>query len=217
MQELLGDYLQGSNIMRKIILSLLLLLPTFCLAQQKDINRKTSSSNYIDYTTKIGGFWGAVEFGTGVNIHVTHKYKSSFPTEILLTGGYRYNKFFHAGLGFGARYYLGGNDRVYYKEGQSIQNIRWAFPLFANFRGLLIDNLSRTTVPYWSANIGYTINDGFYFAPSLGLRIGSMERNHLIVSLGYSLQRTYAPAEGGDASNKSVVLNAATLKIGYQF
>lgn len=205
--------------MRNILLIITFsLFSTFCLAQQKDGNyREISRSNYIDYATRTSGFWGSIELGAGANIHATHKYKSSFPTEILLTGGYRLNKFFQSGLGFGARYYFGGNDRVYVKDGKAIQNVRLSFPLFANFRGILIDDLSRTTVPYWSANIGYTFNDGFYFAPSLGLRIGSLERHHFIISLGYSLQRTYAIEEGRDTSYKAIVLNAATLKFGYQF
>ena len=136
---------------------------------------------YVDYIALDKGFWAAVEVGSGVNIHITNDYKSSIPTELTFTGGYRYSKFFQIGAGIGVRYYFSGDDRVCVRNRKPKTDIKVAFPLFVNARGLIIDDRSRSTVPYWSANLGYTINDGFYFSPSIGLRMGSLNRNHFLI------------------------------------
>lgn len=259
--------------MKKILLSLILLLPILCFAQEAtkvlhlnngnvvygeivsesatsvtfkkisgeiqifqkvEILRITDANGmmrtpsvrgkaYVDHSIRESGFWGAVELGTGVNVHIVHKYKPSLPLEATLIGGYRVNEYFHIGLGAGLRYYAGGDDRIFVgKNNETDPKIKVAFPLFANVRGLFIDNRSRTVLPYWSANIGYTIYDGFYFSPSVGLRIGSMERNHITIGIGYSLQSVQAFAklkegEQGPPAVQDKMLHAVMLKCGYQF
>lgn len=178
---------------------------------------KNNSAAYVDYFSVEKGFWGAVEVGAGANIHITSDYQSSYMADITFTGGYRVNKFFQFGLGAGVRRYFSGNDRVYVSDKEMNPSIKLAFPVFFNVRGLVMDNLSRTAVPYWSANIGYTIFDGFYFAPSVGIRIGSTERHHILVGVGYALQHVNAYDLDDMTDYRRLALNAATLKIGYQF
>ena len=264
--------------MRKFLLSLLLLLPIVCFAQEatkvlhlnngnvvygeivsesatsvtfKKINGEIQifqkveilkitdgdgmmripsvrGKAYVDYTIKERGFWGAVELSAGVNVHIVEKYKSSFPLEATFIGGYRVNEYFQIGVGAGVRQYVGGNDRIFVgKNNEYDHRIKVAFPLFANIRGLFIDNRSRTVLPYWSANIGYTIYDGFYLSPSAGLRIGSMERNHFTMGIGYSLQSVKGlnmpkdsigrPGEAVTPTVQNKILHAVVLKCGYQF
>lgn len=180
-------------------------------------NPLKNSAKYVDYVSAEKGFWGAVEIGTGANIHITSDYRSSYMADVTFVGGYRINKFFQFGLGAGVRRYFSGNDRIYVSGKKMDPSIKLAFPVFFNVRGLVMDNLSRTVVPYWSANIGYTIFDGFYFAPSVGIRIGSTERHHIIVGVGYALQHVNAYDLNNVADYRGLALNAATLKIGYQF
>ena len=175
------------------------------------------STKYVDYVSAGKRFWGALEVDAGVNIHITSDYQSSITTDITLTGGYRITKFIQLGMGAGVKRYISGNDRVYVNDGRMDPDIKLAFPIFFNARGLIMDNLSRTVVPYWSANVGYTIFDGFYFAPGLGLRIGSTERNHILVGIGYALQQVQAINLESENAYRGMTLKAATLKIGYQF
>lgn len=57
------------------------------------------NKRYVDYTAKESGFWGAVELGGGLNLHIDGRYDSSVMTDLCLTGGYRFNKFIQAGVG----------------------------------------------------------------------------------------------------------------------
>ncbi len=184
---------------------------------EEPLMSRNYNKKYIDYSAQETGFWCAVELGSGVNIHVDNKYDSSIMTDLCFTGGYQFNKFLQIGAGAGVRYYFSGNDRVYVRGGKPNTDVRLSFPVYANVRGLIVDNKSRVTVPYWSANIGYTIKDGFSFAPSIGLRIGSMERYHFLVSVGYALQCASALNMGSDVDYHDIVLNALTLKVGFQF
>lgn len=175
------------------------------------------NKRYVDYTAKESGFWGAVELGGGLNLHIDGKYDSSVMTDLCLTGGYRFNKFIQAGVGAGVRYYISGNDRVYVRDRKPDPDVKVSFPVYANFRGIFVDDHARSTVPYWSANVGYTINDGFSFAPTVGFRFGSLERNHFLLGVGYSLQCVSVLDEEAGSGYKNLVLNAVTLKLGYQF
>ena len=175
------------------------------------------NKRYVDYTAKESGFWGAVELGGGLNLHIDGRYDSSVMTDLCLTGGYRFNKFIQAGVGAGVRYYISGNDRVYVRDRKPDPDVKVSFPVYANFRGIFVDDHARSTVPYWSANVGYTINDGFSFAPTVGFRFGSLERNHFLLGLGYSLQCVSVLDKEAGSGYKNLVLNAVTLKLGYQF
>lgn len=181
------------------------------------VSLNNQNKRYVDYTAKESGFWGAVELGEGVNLHIDGRYDSSFMTDLCFTGGYRFNKFIQAGAGAGVRYYVSGNDRVYVRDGKPDSDVRISFPVYANFRGIFIDDHARTTVPYWSANVGYTINDGFSFAPTVGFRFGSLERNHFLAGVGYSLQCVNVLDGESGTDYKNIILNALTIKLGYQF
>ena len=68
---------------------------------------------------------------------------------------------------------------------------------------------------------------GFYLFPSAGLRIGSMERNHFTMGIGYSLQSVKGlnmpkdsigrPGEAVTPTVQNKILHAVVLKCGYQF
>jgi len=171
---------------------------------------------YVEYADLQKGFWGAIDLGAGVNPHLNSETQESFPIELLLTAGYRFNKYIQLGVGGGFRYYIGCNsDRVEVKDGQINENGHWSYPVYVNARGIFINDHARYAVPFWSANVGYTVLDGFYCSPTLGYRFGSTERNHFLLGLSYTAQQCYLRA--GDNGYTQGFVHGVSLKFGYQF
>lgn len=200
--------------MKKLLIMALLMCPLCLFAGEPEgviMPGKPDRKPYVDYSVKKQGFWAAAELGAGPSIHITPGFKSSLATEVDLTGGYRFNQYCQVGLGVGVRYYLSASDRVDVKA----PDRRTAFPIYANARGVMIDSHARGVVPYWSASAGYTVFDGVFFSPTIGIRVGTMERHHFLVGLSYVLQQTCVVKS--DATRLDGVLNSVQLKLGYQF
>lgn len=168
-----------------------------------------NKGKYTDYTIQEKGFWWGGELLTGVLASPRSVYG---PLQAQVVAGYRFNEFFQLGGGVGIRYYLNNNPYRANKSGVAI-------PLFVDLRGLIISGQSRTVVPCWSADLGFTVFDGFMFSPMIGLRIGSGERHHFIAGIAYLGQQTILDVEGfGDPLDfRYGFMNGVMLKLAYEF
>ncbi len=174
-------------------------------------------SRYRDYASSTKGFWAAAELAGGVSIDHDSAIKSTYPVDLHFTFGYRFSEYLQVGVGVGFRHYFDGKmARCYLNDKDECENYKWAFPIYANLRGLFLSGQSRSVVPYWSVEAGHAINDGFMASPTLGLRFGTMERHHFLLGLSYTAQytRLWGDAEPG---YKFGCLHVLQLKLGYQF
>lgn len=191
--------------MKKLLsLAIALLLSSYCLAQENEVKRlpeKPHTSNYRDYSTTDNGYWTAVELNGGATA-MTGRRNLPF-AEGTWVNGYRFNEFLRVGVGFGAKYYF-NNDDVRTKSSP------WVFPLYADFRGNIISMYNRTVVPYWSADIGSEIRNGFFFSPTIGLRIGEA-RNAFLIGINYRIGTMDTKKKENEARSMFA------LKIGYEF
>lgn len=207
-------------------------------------------ASYIDYETQKKGWWCAVEIMGGGSVDVEainnpHLYNLGFS----FINGYRFNQFIMIGLGLGFRYYIpdcneknrwydglegmyGPKDSKYEQtavDGKKYSGAPWSIPLFIDIRGNLMSNDTRSCVPYWAFDAGFSfsnyfldgtkgiimedgntgvkycggdasnakevLGDGFFFAPTLGVKIGT-PRNNLLLGITYMGQ--ILPRWGGN-------------------
>lgn len=131
-----------------------------------------------NYSTYQRGFWIAGQLSGAYTLNLT---KKNVPmVELDVVGGYRFNEYLRAGIGFGGRYYI-NNDHM------RDSHIAWAFPLYANVRGNIIPTAYHTVVPYYSLDIGGAIRDGFMWRPTIGMRVGQA-RSAFLLGLTYTGQ-----------------------------
>lgn len=171
-----------------------------------EVETRDITKNYSSFDT---GFWIAAE---AVGAYSCRLYNSNFGlTEIDVTAGYRFNEYLRVGLGLGARYYFDNNKVRYYSS-------EWAMPIFANIRGNIIPTNYRTTVPYYSFDIGGTVRDGFMIRPTIGLRIGQ-PRNAFLLGLAYTGQslKGFEFSPENKRLSKQRFVSFITLKLGYEF
>lgn len=153
-----------------------------------------------DYGFYNRGFWAAIETDGG---YLLSRYKDGGYAELHFTGGYRFNEHLKVGAGFGGRYYI--NNKAF-----RCKDYKWSFPLFATVRGNIIPEYNRSVVPFYSAEVGAAINDGFYFRPALGVRFGE-PRSAFLLALTYTAQSL--KDEQGRRSTTSFV----GLRLGWEF
>lgn len=202
-------------------------------------------SRFRDPANRTRGFWAGIELSGGAS--VSPDYDSMFPVELAVIPGYRFSEFFSVGVGFGFRYYFrnanmrydrkfkdvpigspesfgrknipAGMDRVLVSD----DNYAWAFPVYLDLRGNFLSSKSRRVVPYWSLDAGYTINDGVFVSPTLGLRIGDRTRHHFLIGVNYLGQDADLKAPSLDSrpglgdGHERRFIHALRLKLGYQF
>lgn len=162
---------------------------------------RSSKPIFKEYRELDAEYWSAVDFSFGNTIHLSEKNMQH--VELNWINGYRFNEFLKVGAGFGARYYINNQD-------MRSSSIRWAFPVFADFRGNFMPQTSRSVVPYWAFDIGGIIRDGFMLSPTVGLRIGE-KRSCLLLGVNYTGQTMKLCGEGRHFEN------VVSLKIGYEF
>lgn len=137
-----------------------------------------AANGYRDYNFYDRGFWASVEVEGG---YLLSKNNDAGYCEQHFIGGYRLNEYLKAGIGFGARYYI--NNKV-----MRCKSYKWSFPLFLNVRGNIIPELNRSIVPYYSADFGAAINDGFFVRPAIGVRFGE-PRSSFTLAITYMAQK----------------------------
>ena len=186
-----------------VIISLLFACSNSINAQTRNIRmpEKPKRTTYTDVTSRESGYWYAIEL-TGGSMTDAGRRNLSF-AEGTIINGYRLNEFLRAGLGFGVKYYI-DNDDV------RSSSIPWAFPLYADFRGNIISQQDRSLVPYWSFDIGAEIRNGFFFSPTIGVRIGE-GRSSFLVGLNYRYGSVKTWKDDND------MRSMFALKLGYEF
>lgn len=157
-----------------------------------------------DYTSYEKGFFMSGELSGGYSLN-SGKENMGF-TEIDATGGYRFSEFLRAGIGLGARVYIGANNARYVAH-------KWGLPLYINLRGNFIPMAYRNAVPFWSVDAGTTFPDGVMVRPTVGVRIGQ-NRSAFIASIGYLGQNIRVLHE---MNVKHDFYSFITLKLGYEF
>lgn len=168
-----------------------------------------NKGKYTDYTIQEKGFWWGGELLTGVLFSPWSYSKSIYaPLQAQVVLGYRFNEFIQIGGGIGFRYYF--NDDIAHDG----FNTSIGIPLFVDARGLIISGQSRTVVPCWSFDLGYTIGDGMMASPMIGLRFGSGERHHFIAGLAYLAQMALVETDFGPYNR---MMHGITLKLAYEF
>ena len=135
------------------------------------------SKGFRDYNYYEKGFWAAVEMDGGYLLSINN---DGGYGELHFVAGYQFCEFLKVGAGFGGRYYINNKD-------MRCKDYKWSFPLFANVRGNIIPGLNRNVVPFYSAELGSAINDGIYFRPALGIKIGE-QRGAFTIDITYTAQ-----------------------------
>ena len=178
------------------------------------------SSPYVDPARNESGIWWGISILSGISAHHSDGVlKTVYPVEGNIVLGWRAGDLLQIGIGSGVRYYFNNSgSRAWLNEKDEIEDYPFAFPVFADFRGAMIPSFSRVLVPYWNAEIGYAINDGFFVSPTIGLRclLSDGERHHLFVGLGWLFQQTEI-ISNNFSGHESGWINACRLKVGYQF
>lgn len=188
--------------------NILLLVCCFLLcltanAQERNIilPEKPNRTNYTDYSNNDAGYWGALELSGGSMFDVG---KRDLPeTSFAVVNGFRFNEFLRIGIGLGVKYYVNNND-------VRTNSQSWTFPLYADVRGNIVSQYSRTVVPYWSVDMGSEIRGGFFFSPTIGMRFGQKRSSFL---LGLSYEYTQVNTYSKDNEGRNVMM----LKLGYEF
>lgn len=181
--------------LRAIVMIMAMMVSISSFAQFTTGRNRTSS--YNSELSIPSGYKGFVDLGYGIG---TGDFKAG-RIEFSTTHGCQFAPYFFAGVGAGVNYF----------HDESSVNI----PIFADFRGSLpIQNTK--VAPFLDMRIGYSILDvdGFYFSPSIGIRIATSEKCGFNIGLGYELQKTKVDYYYWE---ESATVGAITIKLGYDF
>lgn len=183
------------------------------LAQENQVTRiptvpSKDSNSPRSVRTYETGFWIAPELTGGITCRTNHP-NLGFG-EFDVSGGYRFCQYLKVGIGAAVRYYF-NNDKVRFK------NTKVVFPLYFNVRGNMIDETYRTTVPYYSFDIGATTQDGFMVRPTVGIRIGE-SRGAFLLGLSYVGQNYRVKvSDGTNVVRGNHFISGVALRVGYEF
>lgn len=187
-----------------------LLISFYAMSQE---NQTTSSSNgvilpqkphvsgFVDHGDLDCGYFVAIEANGGSTVMFKRRNTPFIGADVV--NGYRFNEYLRVGVGLGAKVYT-NNDEV------RKSSIPWTFPIYADVRGNMVSQRSRSVVPYWNLNIGTECRDGFFFSPIIGLRVGE-NRSSFLIGVGYSynqMETFRSSSEGRDL---------VVLKLGYEY
>jgi len=161
---------------------------------------KSGGIDFSESTLKTG-YKGYVDLGYGIGVGDFDEGRIEFST----THGYQILPYLYTGVGVGFNYFHGAES--------------YNIPIFADFRGSYPVPDSRLA-PFIDMRLGYSAGDidGFYFSPSVGIRIATSEKCGLNIGLGYEMQKCdvyylwdYGVIE--DTGNAG----ALTIKLGLDF
>ncbi len=167
-------------IMKKIAIVCLLLAFVGQVTAQVRLPERPNRPKYVEHDMLESGFWIAVE--GNVSSGVVPDYTNAQRAGGNVVFGYMVNEFMKLGLGLGANCYFNNNEEVRKPTNQ------WTIPVYFDIRGNLITQEVRNLVPYWSFDIGYAAYDGFFFSPTIGIRIGE-RRNSWLIGFNYTFQQ----------------------------
>lgn len=188
--------------MKKILFVLSFVLAMHQVSAQIRLPDRPNRPSYIDHTDEDCGFWMAGEAHVGSTIML--KNTNALRSGVAVVGGYMVNEFIKVGVGLGVNVYALNNNKI------RDTDIPFTMPLFFDFRGVFMTQEVRNLVPYWSCDIGGAIRDGFFFSPTIGLRIGE-KRDSWLIGLSCGLNSIK------NKPNIDSTISSMSLKIGYEF
>ncbi|MBO6170417.1 MAG: hypothetical protein J6O51_10710 [Bacteroidales bacterium] len=166
----------------------LMLIPASLMGQAKhqdyNLPEVPNRAKYIDFPSLDRGLWFATQLTPGYNM------TQGFFAQADLIAGYRFGEFIKVGAGLSPRYGAAG----------------FALPIYLDARGNIISQESRMAVPYWNLDAGYTIKQGLYLSPTIGVRVGE-PRNNFLAGATYILQQL----------GPGVFSHAIGIRLGYEF
>ena len=202
--------------MKRLLIALLLVLTTGQMMAQIRLPERPNRPKYVDHSEKTSGFWCTVEANAGTYITFKESVKPAQKAGLTVACGYMVNEFFKIGAGVGANYYFNNNDQIRYSS------IKHTVPVFVDMRGNLTSQEVRNFVPYWSFDIGAAVHDGFFVAPTIGMKFGEM-RDSWLLGLTVCLQqidkhwtdenKQFSP----HGKTSPEMLSFIGLKVGYEF
>lgn len=172
------------------------------------VPEESQRAAYVHHDDLEKGYWYAVEGSYG---HAVFRSNSDGYAQLSFTNGYRLNEYLRVGGGFGARWYVVNNSCRHASND-------WSFPIYVNARGNVISQNVLRVVPFWSFDTGVAINDGFFFSPTFGVRLGG-KRSNLLLALSYlgqNMKFDYMTT-GQTIAKETEYVNFLSFKIGYEF
>lgn len=161
---------------------------------------------YVDLSSQHNGWWCSAE----LNSAAIFLSGVAGVEEIAFVNGYRFSEYIKIGVGVAAR--------VAYCMPSVYQNVSVSVPVYLDARGNFISQYSRNYSPYWQVDFGYAFDasnpadapniSGFFFSPTLGMKIGGW-RNNFLVGISY-IGQMYS-------NNGSKLANAVCLRLAYEF
>ena len=196
--------------MRRIVFVICLLCMTIASghAQERTITlpEKPIRGKYVDYSLKDSGWWIAAQITGGLATTNDNIHAGIMQVDII--NGYRFSEFLKVGIGFSPRYYFAQNSFPL-RENRMIFGV-YSVPIYADVRGNIISQEDTMFAPYWNADFGYTIHEGIFFSPGVGIKIGTV-RNNVLFGINYSIQvHNVDEAKGG-------ILHIFSIRLGYEF
>jgi hypothetical protein len=167
------------------------------------ITREEAPGNFVN---KKKGFASFTELGPLIAGKPTTDGVTTAAFSFQTINGYKFSRYAFLGLGVGADLY-------------AIQTI---IPVFASFRGDILQN--GTVIPYYFGNLGYGINitqgssattdfkGGIQYALGIGLKIPFNRTAGFLFSLGYNYQKTTYLLQG---MSKDVTYNRLAVRAGF--
>lgn len=193
--------------MKKIVSAIIILfsVAAFTYAQERVITmpEKPNRGKYVDFSVKQTGWWCAAQLS---GAFASGKDGRALMTQVDLINGYRFSEFLKVGIGLSPRIYP-YTYRMEMNDGMTFGI--YSLPIYLDVRGNIISQEDTMFAPYWNFDLGYSINEGVYVAPSLGVKFGGI-RHNFITAIFYNLQ-------GHRYLDSNQVLHAIGVRIGYEF
>lgn len=171
-----------------------------------EIVRITREEGWSNFVNKKSGFASFTELGPLIAGKPTSDGVTTAAFSFQTINGYKFSQYAFLGLGVGADLY-------------AIQTI---IPVFASFRGDILQN--GTVIPYYFGNLGYGINitqgssansdfkGGIQYALGIGLKIPFNRTAGFLFSLGYNYQKTTYLQQ---SISKDAVYNRLAVRAGF--
>ncbi len=155
----------------------------------------------VDYSMKETGYWIAAEFS---GAFATNSHHQSAVLQLGIINGYRFSEFLKIGIGVTPRYYFNAIPDFCGKNGKP-----FSLPIYLDIRGNITPQADAMFAFCWSTDLGYSINEGIYASPCIGIRAGGIRHNFL-ANLYYTFQ-------GHNVINSTEPIHLIGLRLGYEF
>lgn len=184
-----------------LIIMAILGLAATASAQVRLPEKPKRASGHTDYQVEESGYW----IGAFLDGYFASNGRSmAGAAQFNIVNGYRFSEFLKVGIGVAPRYYFKANADFCGQNGQP-----FSVPIYADVRGNINAQYDAMFAFCWSADLGYTINEGVYASPFIGIRVGDI-RHDFTVGFSYAFQ-------GHKVADEDRPIHLVGLRIGYEF